>query len=262
MLVGKVGGQSTDIDRPAGISRPIGNWPERWADCTHELDGHGVDAKPEDRSGETILDKELFSLYVQNVIEEAADDVSDAHLDPFLVKAGRILEMKYFKDMKVYERVPRSHLATKGGKIIGTMWIDTNKGDADNPNFRCTLVGMEFRTGPDDALFASTPPLEALRLIISKAATLGPGGKKNEIMINDVSRAYFYVKCNRNLYIELPVEDPEAHPDYIWKLRRCPHGIRDAALNWQRTLSEHLESAGFVRGVGHPSVFHLAARNL
>ena len=71
--------------------------------------------------------------------------------------------MNYFKDMKVYDRVPRSHLATTGGKIIGTMWIDTNKGDADNPNVRCRLVGKEFRTGPDDALFTSTPPLEALR---------------------------------------------------------------------------------------------------
>ena len=55
------------------------------------------------------------------------------------------------------------------------MWIDTNQGDAEHPNVRCRLVGKEFRTGPDDALFASTPPLEALRLIISRAATLGPG---------------------------------------------------------------------------------------
>ena len=76
---------------------------------------------------------------MKNGIEEASDDVSGAYLDPALVQAGRILEMNYFRDMKVYERVPRSHLATTGGKIIGTMWIDTNKGDADNPNVRCML---------------------------------------------------------------------------------------------------------------------------
>ncbi len=35
-----------------------------------------------------------------------------------------------------------------------------------------------FRKGPDDALFASTPPLEALRLIISKAATLRPEARE------------------------------------------------------------------------------------
>ena len=170
--------------------------------------------------------------------------------------------MNYFRDMKVYERVPRSHLATTGGKIIGTMWIDTNKGDADNPNVRCRLVGKEFRTGPDDALFASTPLLEALRLIISRASTLGARGKKNEIMINDVSRAYFYAKCPRDLYVELPVEDPDYDPNFIGKLRLCLYGTRDAALNWQSTLSEHLECQGFVRGVGHPSVFHHKEKNI
>ena len=81
-------------------------------------------------------------------------------------------------------------------------------------------------------------------------------------MINDISRAYFYAKCTRDLYIELPAEDPSAHPDYIGKLRLCVYGTRDAALNWQQTLSEHLESAGFVQGVGHLSVFHHAARNI
>ncbi len=142
------------------------------------------------------------------------------------------------------------------------MWSDTNKGDADNPNVRCRLVGKEFRTGPDDALFAITPPLDALRLIISRASTLGAGNKKSEIMINDVSRAYFYAKCTRDLYVELPVEDPDYDPNFIGKLRLCLYGTRDAALNWQSTLSEHLESQGFVRGVGHPSVFHHTVRNI
>ena len=83
------------------------------------------------------------------------------------------------------------------------------------------LVAKEFRTGPDDALYASTPPLEALRLIVSKAATHVDGEEPNEIMVNDVSRAYFYAKCPRCFYVELPREDPEAHPDYLGRLRLC-----------------------------------------
>ena len=75
-------------------------------------------------------------------------------------------------------------------------------------------------------------------------------------MVNDVSRAYFYAKCSRVIYIELPKEDPEAHPDYLGRLRLCLYGTRDAALTWQQTLSDHLIECGFVRGVGHPSVFH------
>ena len=38
--------------------------------------------------------------------------------------------------------------------------------------------------------FASTPPLEALRLIISDAATRDPEWDK-VIMVNDVARAFF-----------------------------------------------------------------------
>ena len=36
----------------------------------------------------------------------------------------------------------------------------------------------------------------------------------------------------------------------------CLYGTRDAALNWQETLSSHLIENGFVRGVGHAAVFH------
>ena len=108
--------------------------------------------------------------------------------------------MGFFKTMGVYERVPRSEQRETGGKTIGTTWIDTNKGDFDNPKIRSRLVGKEFRTGPDDALFTSTPPLEALRLIVSRAATSGAGGEKKEMMVNDVSRAYLYAKCAHHLH--------------------------------------------------------------
>ena len=75
-------------------------------------------------------------------------------------------------------------------------------------------------------------------------------------MINDVSRAYFYAKSTRCMYIELPPEDPQADPEFLGRLRLCLHGTRDAALNCQQTLSEHLIENGFIRGVGHTSVFH------
>ena len=146
------------MDRPAGVLKTIGKLPEKWAHYTHDNDGHGVDSLPEYRRGENIFINEVCSLYVQHGIEEATDDVSGAYLDPALVKAGRILEMNYFKEMKVYERLPGTHLATTAGKLIGAMWTDTNKGDSEKPNVRCRLVGKEFRTGPDDA------PSRALRL--------------------------------------------------------------------------------------------------
>ena len=87
------------------------------------------------------------------------------------------------------------------------------------------MVGRDFRTGPGDALYASTPPLEALRLLISRAATVIAGELGNENMINNVSRAYSYAKCTRCLYVELPAEDPEAHPNFLGRLWLCLYGI-------------------------------------
>ena len=46
-------------------------------------------------------------------------------------------------------------------------------------------------------------------------------------MVNDVSRAYFYAKCTRCLYVEIPAEDPEAHPEYLGQLRLGLYGARE-----------------------------------
>ena len=59
-------------------------------------------------------------------------------------------------------------------------WIVTNKGDWGDPNYRSRLVGREFNTSKDDSLYAATPPIEALRIIVSHAATIKGGGKQQE----------------------------------------------------------------------------------
>ena len=96
--------------------------------------------------------------------------------------------------------------------------------------------------------------LKAMRLITSRAAT--HDGVNRQIMMNGVRQAYFYAKATRDVYIELPKEDPHsARGDVVGKLKLRLCGTRDAALNRQETLSRHLIDNGFVRGVGVPSVF-------
>ena len=242
--------------RPNDPVVPNGEWPENWVDTVHEMDGHSIGADGGDRTGEEFLKREIYSLYCQAGIEYAEDDVSGAVLDPEAVRLGRSVEMKYFEDMKVYDRVPRSEQAQTGGKIVGTKWIDVNNGDIENPNIRCRLVGKEFKTTPDDALYASTPPLEALRMILSRAATIDAGGEQREIMVNDVSRAYFYAKCTRCMYIELPEEDPEYGTGKVGKIRLCLYGTRDAAQNWEEEYIGFMKEIGFDSGRASPCLFH------
>ena len=87
-------------------------------------------------------------------------------------------------------------------------------------------------------------------------------GHSNELMINDVRRAYFYAQASRNLFIELPNEDPRKSADVVGRLKLCLYGTRDAAKSWQRTLTDHLLKIGFTKGRGHVSVFHHAARGI
>ena len=94
--------------------------------------------------------------------------------------------------------------------------MDVNKGDEAEKKYRSRLLGKEFKTNTDEFLCAPTPPLEALRYIISDAATLRKHENKanrarRQLMINDVARAYFYAPCTRDVYIELPPRTTQDH---------------------------------------------------
>ncbi len=102
--------------------------------------------------------------------------MTGAALDPEGVRAARRDEIACFKKMNAYTRCPRSAAEEEGGKRIDVRWIDVNKGELDDPNYRSRLVGREFNTSKDDSLYAATPPLTAMRLIVSYAATIQGGG--------------------------------------------------------------------------------------
>ena len=172
--------------------------PLSWSDSIHEADGGDDEVGPRPQNGQSIFQEELCSLMVRHGCMEAWDDVSVKQLDAVMVAAARRTEMEYFEKLGVYERVPREHQTKTGGKVITTRWLDVNKGDAQSPEYRSRLVGQEYRKGADDALYAATPPLEALRAVLSYAAAHNKDdekhsrkGRLNHVMINDVRRAFF-----------------------------------------------------------------------
>ena len=248
--------------RPA--ARPVGEWREYWVDNVHEPEG-GCDAfGARVGNGTEEMKKQMDSLYERQGMPEAWDDMNNVFLDPKQVKAARAEEMAFFKKLGVYKRVPKALVKQMDGKRITVKWLDTNKGDRANPNYRSRLVGREYNDCKDDTLYASTPPLEALRMIVSHASTVDPAhpGIRRELMVNDVRRAYFYAAQQRNVFINLPAEDDEAQEGEVGQLMLCLYGTRDAAKEWQKTLSRHLQSIGFIVGRGHPSVFHHPGRDV
>ncbi len=86
--------------------------------------------------------------------------------------------------------------------------------------------------GPEDIAqtFAATPPLEALRVMVSASMTgqTGiPAAHRRVLGFYDVSRAHFHSPAKRVLYVRTLVEDTSISTG-IAKLEKAMYGSRDA----------------------------------
>ena len=137
------------------------------------------------------------------------DNVSGKVLNPKLVHAARLDEVKGINEGKVWDIVPVSECFKRTGKPpIRGRWVDVNKGDDNDPNYRSRWVGMEFKVndGRED-LFAATPPIEAIKALISLAASqCGHKGKIKKLAFIDISKAYFHAPAQREMYVQIPDE--------------------------------------------------------
>ena len=81
-------------------------------------------------------------------------------------------------------------------------------------------------------MFSPTPPLEVVKMLVAKCAKGQRKANPKRVGLVDVSRAYFYAKCKRPLYIEIPMEDWEAgDEERVGRLNLSLYGTRDAAQN-------------------------------
>ena len=151
---------------------------------------------------------------------------------------------------------------------ISTRWIDVNKGDETNPNYRSRWVARDFK-GDDkdrDGLFAATPPLEAKKLLISSAASqMGkPQNKQKRLSFIDIKKAYFNAPAKRDLFVQLPDEflDKGEKGVVCGKLNFSLYGTRDAATNWEAHYTNILKGLGFSQGLTSPCVFYHSDRDI
>ena len=195
---------------------------------------------------------------------EAWDDVSGMKLDIEQVKKARYDEITWVRQKGVYRKIPRAEALERGLKVIRVRWIDINKGDDDRPVYRSRLVAMEFKNTDKsmEDLFAGTPPLEALRMLVSEAATVEGGTAGDKVLLlADVSRAFFEADARREICVEIPAEDKrenqqeEEEEDLVGYLMKSLYGTRDAAANWQEEVAKAMRGWGFRRGVSNPCVY-------
>ena len=134
-------------------------------------------------SGELENGFDLYRQEAERMAEEmdAVDDVSGEPLNAKMVMEARRTEMQLFRRMGVYTKVSRQECVRLGLKPIAVRWVDVNKGDSQTPDYRSRLVAKEYRRNSEPDMFAATPPLEALKLLLSILASTGavPEGKSS-----------------------------------------------------------------------------------
>ena len=114
-----------------------------------------------------------------------------------------------------------------------------------------------MKDGRDD-LFAATPPFEAIKTLISLAASqCGGKGPIRKLAFIDISKAYFHAPAQRDLYVQIPDEslDPKDRGKYCGRLNYSLYGTRDAATNWESHYTELFVQAGFEQGIASPCIF-------
>ena len=102
----------------------------------------------------------LMLIPVLNVDEKQGGGSMLMLTPVFDVDENRIMDFAVqFRKLGVYKRLPRSWIQELNSKLISTKWLDSSKGDRQNPNHRSRLVEREYNEGRDGTLFASTPPI-------------------------------------------------------------------------------------------------------
>ena len=112
-------------------------------------------------------------------------------------------EVDYIRKSNLYTKVPiKECFDETGAPPVGTKWIDINKGDDEYEEYRSRLVAKEIKTDKREDLFAATPPLKAIKILLSCAVTQGIGYKEKvtegmKIDFVDTRRACFHARIGQ-----------------------------------------------------------------
>ena len=186
-------------------------------------------------------------------------------LDPEKVREARAEEVGYMIKKKLRREVGVQECWDRTGRApIAVEWMDVLV-TADGETFaRSRLVARDFKVkGEKDRedLFAATPPLELLRMMISKAATVTKKGTFRKLLFSDAKKAHLNPKCGQDVYFWLP-EEANPSESKCGKLDFWLYGFRPAAQAWENHYAKLMVEAGFRPGIAAPVAFWHPERDL
>ena len=147
----------------------------------------------------------------------------DQKIFAYNVEKARKEEVGYMLKGRVWVERPVEECWQKTGKApVSVRWVDTDKGVDGWVDVRSRLVARDFKgkgggKEKEDSLYASTPPLEALRMLCSKAAAPGRNARRRKMLFMDARKAHLNPKCAEEVYKK-------------WQRRREQR--KGCAVNW------------------------------
>jgi hypothetical protein len=190
------------------------------------------------------------------------DDRTGKPLDAAKVRAAREEELQEL-DRRVWVEADVSECWEKKGRgPVGVRWVDVDKGFGVH---RSRLVAKDFkpRNKVDDkeGLFAATPPLELVKMLLLKSARPSRRNKGvRKVMFIDISKAHLYAPMQEEDFVEYPSE--RYKEGKCAKLLYTLYGMRPAASNWEKEYSGTLVQHGFTPGKATVVAFYHKERDV
>ena len=169
---------------------------------------------------------------------------SGLELDLQAVAAGRRKQLRAQEEQKAIILVPND-FSLPGAKRIRSKWIDDYS--ASGIEVKSRLVATEVAYGSRDDCFAGTPPLKALRLVLSLAATRG-----RRLALFDVVAAFVHAVIDELVILLLPGGLGAGRTAVLHK---ALYGTRKASRLWQRFLRDVLAEVGWKASVIFASMY-------
>jgi hypothetical protein len=168
------------------------------------------------------------------------------------VRAGREREIGLMSDHGMYDVVM---LRDAKGKRVRCKWLD----DWGKEGVRCRLVAMQINTYKREDVTQNTPPLVAVRLMVSRAATLTTtaGQHCRCLAVWDCSVAFYHAPLDEDI-VALPPAGL-CPPGFAWQLKRAMNGTRKASQAFGKVVKDEvlgMPGADFVLVAVSPMTFY------
>ena len=183
----------------------------------------------------------------------------ESEFPPEAEKKGMMKEMNSMKEFDMYDEVLLKDCTEEQvNEALGSRWVKVWKNEID---LRCRVVVrgcfQNVEKNEEDDLFASTPSLVTMRLLLCMAMSRNWG-----ITLGDVSTAFLHAPMSGEVYV-WPPKEFYPNGDCLCKLKKAMYGLRQAPKLWQEHFADVMISKlGFRRCKSDPNLYCHEPRKL